>query len=180
MNEVERAMKELAKADIPSNEKVVVTEEDHPEKEWFEQAKRQTLATLPEFIRHLMNDYSHDYGTVVHAVAASAIAAAWAADHEPRGGITGFQAGFVMWDFIKQWSKPDNKTGLRLIDYDKMLYPQDADRFEPTMSSATWKKIQEEATRLLKEEPDSHPDVIAHWRSIVAGHVPFGYSVEED
>lgn len=165
---------------MPDIQRIAVTEDDHPEKEWFAQARKQTLATLPEFIRHLMNDYSHDYGTVVHAVAASAIAAAWAANDEPRGGLTGFQAGFVMWNFIRYWMMEDNKTGLRLVDYDKMLYPQYADRFEPTMSSATWEKIQEEAARLLKEEPDAHPDVIAHWRSIVAGHVPFGYSVEED
>ena len=39
-----------------------ITEED---KEtiagWFASAKVQTCETLPEFIRHLMHDYRHDY-----------------------------------------------------------------------------------------------------------------------
>ena len=96
----------------------------HPEKEWFKQAKKQTIETLPEFMNHIMNDYCHDYGTVCHAVAACAMAAVYAANHHPSGGITGFQAGFVMWDIIRQTNYPSNKCGMKLIDYDNMLYPQ--------------------------------------------------------
>ena len=36
-----------------------------------------------------------DYGTVCHAIALSAVA------RTAQGGITGFQAGAVMWEFIK-------------------------------------------------------------------------------
>lgn len=67
--------------------KTAITEEMHIEKEWREQACQQTLETLPEFIRHLMNDYQHDYGTVCYAIGACAAAAAWAADCEPGGGL---------------------------------------------------------------------------------------------
>ena len=168
-------------------EKITVTEEMHPEKEWFAEARKQTVETLPAFMNHLMSDYDHDYGTVVHAISACAVAAAWAADNTPDGGITGFQASFIMWDFIRQWSKPDNKCGLRLVDYDLFLYPQYEYRFEKTMDEDNWDAIQKEAQRLLDEAsegyPDKHPvhpDVIAHWKSIVDGHLPFGYSVVDD
>ena len=85
------------------NNKTPITEEMHLEKEWFELARKQTLETLPGFINYVMNDYMHDYGTICHAVAACALASAWAANDSPNGGITGFQANFVMWDFVKQW-----------------------------------------------------------------------------
>ena len=164
--------------------KVQITEEMHLEKEWFKEAKKQTLKTLPKFIDHIMNDYAHDYGTVCHAISACALAAAWAANEEKGacGGITGFQAGFVMWDFIRQWQYTRNKTALKVVDYDNMLYPQYEDKFQKTLTKRTWEGIQEEAGRLLQEaEADPvHPDVKAHWESIVEGHVPFGYTITED
>jgi len=160
---------------------IEVTEQMRPEKGWFEQAEKQTLKTLPDFVSHVMSDYSHDYGTVCHAVAACALAAAWAANKEPNGGITGFQAGFVMWDFIKQWSFPYNKTGLRIVDFDNMLYPQYEYKFNKTISKDLWEKLQDEAKNLLAEKGDFvHPTVSEHWKSIVAGVIPFGYSIIEE
>ena len=105
-------------------DKIAITEEMHLEKEWFANAKKQTLETLPAFMNHVLNDYCHDYGTICHAISACAIAAAWAADGSEQGGITGFQAGFVMWDVIRQWRYSSNKSGLKIIDYDDMLFPQ--------------------------------------------------------
>lgn len=164
---------------------IQITEEMNLEKEWFNQAKEQTIETLPGFISHIMNDYMHDYGTVCHAIGACAIAAAWAANKEPEGGITGFQAGFVMWDFVRQWSYRNNKCGMRIFDYDKMLYPQYDDMFDKTISPAVWNALQEQAKKNLAEDEKDrgypvHPAVIAHWKSIVEGKVPFGYTVKEE
>lgn len=161
--------------------KIKITEEMHVEKEWFEQAREQTLETLPDFINHVMNDYIHDYGTVCHAISACAIAAAWAADNTENGGITGFQASFVMWNFVKQWSYSSNKCGLAIIDYDKMLFPQYEEMFtKKTISFATWKRLQERAKELLAEKENgiAHPDVREHWKSVANGVVPFGYVVK--
>lgn len=164
-----------------------ITEEQHLEKEWFKEAHEQTIKTLPKFIQHIMNDYEHDYGTICHAVSACALAAAWAAIHHPQGGITGFQAGFVMWDFIKEWMYSNNKTALRLVDYDNMLYPQYEEQFDKVISKETFEGIRKEAKNRLDEYYDTleneryvHPDVVKHWRSIVAGNVPFGYKIKED
>ena len=160
--------------------KTAVNEEMHPEKEWFADAEKQTLESLPDFINHVMNDYVHDYGTVVHAVAACAIAAAWAANKADgaRGGITGFQAGFVMWDFVLQWQFKNNKSGLRILDFDKLLYPQYSERFEKVIDPKKWEKLQEMARTNL-EEKGACDEVREHWTSIVNGKVPFGFQVKE-
>lgn len=75
--------------------KIKITEADHLEKEWMLDAKKQTLETLPEFINHLMNDYEHDYGTIVKATAAAMIATFEACEKSEQGGFTGFQVGFI-------------------------------------------------------------------------------------
>ena len=152
-----------------------ITEEMGIHKEWFEEAKKQTLETLPEFLRKLTEDYEHDYGTIVHAISAGSIATAWAMNGSKQGGITGFQAQFVMWDFIRNWQ---NKEGpMKLIEYDDMLYPQYRDRFEKEISEETHKRLIEKAKEKIIESPDAHPGVIKHWKNIVIGIVPFGYTV---
>ena len=161
------------------SEKIIVTEEQHPEKEWFAEARKMTMENLPAFIDKMMNNYVHDYGTACHAVSACAIAAAWAA--ADKEGITGFQAGFVMWDFIRNWTKISNECGLRLIDFDDMLYPQYEDKFNKrTISSNNWERIQAKAKENLEKYKDSDTIVIQHWQSIIDGHVPFGYSVSDE
>lgn len=158
-----------------------INEEMHLEEEWFNQARKQTVETLATFINHLMNDYRHDYGTVCHAIAACAIAGMCAADNTDNGGISGFQAGFVMWDFIRQTNYLGNKCGMRIINYDDLLYPQYKYKFEKTLSRDTWNAIQEQAKKNLEEKESAHPSVIRHWQSIVDGTIPpFGFVVEED
>lgn len=62
-----------------------------------------------------------------------------------------------------------------------MLYPQHADKFEKTITSKCFKKLQDEAANRLKEDFSfAHPDVVKHWQSIVDGVVPFGYKVSDD
>ena len=157
-----------------------INEEMHVEKEWFKEAKEQTIETLPQFINHLMNDYRHDYGTICHALSAAALATVYAADKSPQGGITGFQASFIMWDFIRQWMYPHNECGLRLVDYDDMLFPQYQDKFEKIISPDTWNKIQEQARKYVDENDIVHPNVLAHWKLIINGEIPFGYVVKEN
>lgn len=164
------------------SEKIVAKEEMRLEKEWFKEASKQTFETLPAFMKHIMDDYEHDYGTVCHAISACAIAAAWAANRMDGacGGITGFQSGFVMWDFIRQWEYTGNKTSLRIIDWDNMLYPQYEHKFDKTISKSLWGKIQEQAKENLKNTPNAVESVVEHWQSIVEGKVPFGYKVIDD
>lgn len=161
--------------------KQVITEEMKVHEEWFKEAREMTMEQLPEFLRHLMEDYHHDYGTICHALTAGSIATAWAMDRHPQGGITGFQAGFVMWGFIRNWSYESNKCGLKIVNYDNMLYPQYANSFEKTIRENVWKNLQNEAKKALeKEDQYTSEEVIKHWQSIVDGNVPFGYKVVND
>lgn len=160
-------------------EKKRITEEIGLDKEWYAEAKEMTAEKLPEFIRHLTEDYSHDYGTIIKAMGAAAIAAVNAIDNSDQGGITGFQASCLNLEFLRNWYYTSNKCGLRLIDYDKMLYPQYYDRFN-TISATTWKKIQETAKTYLNSYDLASDAVRKHWKSIVDGVVPFGYTVVED
>lgn len=136
--------------------KTNITEEMNIQKEWYEEARSMTLDKLPDFIKKLMNDYHHDYGTICHALAAGGIATMYAMDKGEQGGITGFQAGAIMWQFIRNWSYSHNKTGLRMIDYDNFLYPQYDYKFDKTIEKDTWQAIQKEAESKIREAKEAH------------------------
>lgn len=133
---------------------------------------------LVEFLKYVKDNCNCGYGEAPRAMAQASVAVARYLAGE--FGITGFQAGFVMWDFIEDWQFTHNKCGLRIIDYDNMLYPQYDHKFEKTIRSSTWTSLQEAAKDRLEESPGAHPEVRAHWESIVNGQVPFGYRVEEE
>ncbi len=173
-------------------EKGCLEEQDGVHPAWYEQARKvvyeradgQEGETLQEFMKRVVDGYHHGYGTVCHAIAACALAAAWAANRMEgaRGGITGFQSGAVMWEWIQHWQSWEGEP-LKLVRYEDMLYPQYAHKFVNVISSETWKWLRERAAARLAENPRSelvHPDVRRHWESIVAGVVPFGYTVKED
>lgn len=161
-------------------EKIQITEENHFEDKWFMQAKTQTLETLPEFINHLMNDYEHDYGTIVKATAAAMIATFNACNNSEQGGFTGFQVGFLPWFMMdKFWG--ESEVGRKVIDFQNMLYPQYAHKFEKTMPSRIWHKLQKLAKERMEEPAENfYPDVREHISKIAAGEVPFGYTVKDE
>ena len=158
-----------------------ITEKDKEEVKWYADAKNQTLSTLPSFINHLLVDYEHDYGTICKAIAAAMLGAGYAVNNSNQGGITGFQAGSVMWEFIKEWSYSNNSCGLKILDYDNMLYPQYNNMFDKTISANTFKALQEMAKKNLLERNKEHihPDVLNHWKSIADGKIPFGYTIKD-
>lgn len=160
-------------------ERKSITEEMKVHEEWYKEAKNQTIESLPAFVNHLMNDYNHDYGTICHALTAGAIATMWAMNNHEQGGITGFQAGAIMWEFIRHWNYDHNKCGLKMVNYDNMLYPQYEDKFQKTITPDTWKALQKEAEAKLQESEGAHPAVKEHWERIKAGKLPFGFSVSE-
>lgn len=142
--------------------------------EWYEEAKKQTLETLPAFVAKLAA-HQHDYNTICYATAAAAVGAAWAMDKSPNGGITGFQGGAIMWEFMDAWNGV--KAPARLLKFEDMLFPQYGEKFN-SISAETWNWVQEEAKKKLEEKAEMvDPNVVDHWRSIRDGHVPFGLQV---
>ena len=161
-------------------EKKAITEDMGLQKGWCERAKSMKPDDFPEFFREMTEDYIHDYGTVCHAMAAVGLAAMFAFNNSDgaRGGITGFQAGCVMWEVIRHMNYEDNKCGLRLLNMDDLLYPQYEHKF-CSISSNIWEAVQKEAQKRLLERGAAHPDVVAHLESIVNGKVPFGLRIED-
>jgi hypothetical protein len=161
---------------MSSKVKQSITEEMNIHKEWYEEAEKQDITTLQSFIQHLINDYHHDYGTICHAITAAAIASAKTVNRSGQGGITGFQASCIMWEFITRWMRFESP--MKLLDYDHMLYPQYANDFH-SMSKDTWRWIQDEAKKRLTDSDYANETVKAHWQTIMNGIVPFGYEVRE-
>jgi len=159
--------------------KVIAREEMNLQEGWYAEARDMDMQKLPEFLRHLTEDFDHDYGTICHALTAGAIATCWAMNDTEQGGITGFQAGAIMWEFMKHWN--DVKAPARLLQYEDMLYPQYADRFDKLISKETWAYLQQRAKEKLREK-DSSPvaAVRLHWQNIAQGQIPFGYKVENE
>lgn len=133
---------------------------------------------LISFLQNVKENCNTGYGEAPRAISQAALATAWylASDF----GITGFQAGFVMWDFIKDWQYRNNKCGLKMVNYDDMLYPQYEYNFtDRSLYTDIFEAMQKEAKELLTNSKGAHPNVIAHWQSIVDGNVPFGYVLKE-
>ena len=150
--------------------------------------KRGTIKTfhdLVTFLKDVKDHYDLGYVETPRAIAQATVAVAQYFASE--FGMTGLQADFIMWDFIQDWEFRNNKTGLRLVNYDDMLYPQNQDDFcKKIILNSTWKALQKAAKENLenitvdKVGYDPNPAVAAHWKSIVDGKVPFGYEVGYD
>lgn len=131
---------------------------------------------LVSFLERVKDTCNTGYGTAPRTIAQAALATAWYLSSE--FGITGFQAGFTMWDFIRDWNYSTNECGMKIVDYDTMLYPQYAYKFEKTISKDTFEALQKAAKKNLeKYNGNANSSVIAYWQSIVDGNVPFGYEV---
>lgn len=158
-----------------------ITEEVKLQDGWYAEAKQVTMDNLTQFINHLLKDYEHNYGTICHALAAGALAAIHAMDNSPQGGITGFQAGAIMWEFIRHWNYESNKTSLKIVDYDNLLYPQYAHKFDGSIDPSVWESVKMQAYENLHKANDyTHPNVLKHWQNIVDGKVPFGLKIKEE
>lgn len=176
MNELKDEFRAEQEAEAKRTGRRMITEQSGVHEEWYKEAREtRTLGDLLLFLQKLCFAYQHDYGTICHALAAGAVAACWAVNREsPSGGITGFQASAVMWEFIQRWGGREGP--LRLIEYRDMLYPQYEERFEQTISEETWAYLQTEAVKLLADGAAA-PEVARHCKSIVGGKVPFGYKI---
>lgn len=130
-----------------------------------------------ELIEEVKTNFNYNYGVAPRSIAAVCVALANYLSGEM--GLTGFQAGFVMTDFMFGYQYNHNKCGIKILDYDDMLYPQHEQRFDKIITPHVWECIQRSARKKLSEDKyHAHDKVIEHWQSIVDGKVPFGYKVE--
>ena len=158
-----------------------ITEEMRLEKEWYKQAESVELKDLENFVRGLIEDYNHDYGTIVKAMCAGMKATFSAMNNDKnQGGITGFQAGCLSWEIFKQFRLEKMVTGARLLNFDHMLYPQYEDRFDKVIDAETWNALQKQAKENIEKKEVVTEQVLLHWHTIANGLVPFGYKVKQE
>ena len=143
----------------------------------YKLAKQQTPKTIGKFINDVMSMDDIDYGNVIDCIAACAITGAAAADNHKRGGITGFQAGYVMWRFIRNYMYENNKCGLRMIDWDNMLHHQEENSFNKVIPQDTFERLQKQAKEEIQIKWLSEKQK-QHLQNIIDGIPPFGYSIK--
>lgn len=126
-------------------------------KSWYDQANHQTTQSLGRFVAHLMG-WEHDYDSIVNAAVAAALASVHAvSSDEEQGGLTGFQMRFIASQVLMKLSYTSNKTGLRIIDYDKALYPQYSNEFEgQILPRSVWARLKAEANNRLAKAWEEH------------------------
>lgn len=152
---------------------------------WLEQRKLyadkteacRTPEDLSKFIEWI-HGQKHDYNTIVLACGAAAVAAAKVVERGPSGGITGFQAGGVMWEFIQRWGLYPKDTPLKITNYNDLFFPQMRYKFT-TIGKETWDWAQKEAVKNLGKRGHAAESVVSHWESIASGKIPFGLTIEE-
>jgi len=122
------------------------------------------IEELTKYIEDL-REQEHDYGTAVYAMSLAAVATYnYIANVK---GVTGFQASCAYLDIIRRTRRIEGP--FMILKLNDALYPQydiPARVVEFLDGGRTWLKT--EATKLLKNKNDAHPDVIAHWEKLAA------------
>jgi hypothetical protein len=144
---------------------------------WLDRAKAvSTEDELAALVRDVLAE-PQDYGTCVYSTAACALAGATLASK--KLGITGFQAGCVMWEFVQRWLHIEGPA--RLVRYHDMLYPQNAEKFVREIDSETAEYLKTEARKVLAGDAEfMHPAVKEHLERVAEGWVPFGFAVKPE
>ena len=156
-----------------------MTEKEYKEYIYNKADKVKTKEQLDELLSEVTNCEELDYGKIIYAISGCMLATANYIDNSEVGGITGFQASFIGWEMVKKFIHESN-IGMKLVDYENMLYPQYKEHFQKIISQDTWESLQKQAEINLKESPNASPKVIEYWKSIVKGKIPFGYKVEKN
>lgn len=133
----------------------------------------KSMLELRDYIDSLVNR-PHDYGTCVYAMSMAAVAAFQYVGGQL--GVTGFQASCADLEIIRRTRHLEMFT---IRNYEDLLYPQYAEKFDKTITSETWEALRKKATSLIENGGRVHPDVAAHWQSIADGQLPFGFIVKE-
>lgn len=141
-------------------------------KEMNEQDLREYKELWPKSIgelsRHIQEliERPHDYGTCVYAMSLASCAAFNYVAHKLE--VTGFQASCADIDFISRTRSM--KNGFKILDFENLLYPQylNEEHFPgyAMLIEKHKESLKASAEKLLEESPNSHPEVIAHWKKL--------------
>lgn len=127
----------------------------------------KSIDELNAYIKTLV-DRPHNYGTCCYAMSNAAVAAFRYVAHQL--GVTGFQASCAELDFL---AKTRGWKWGRILDYEKLLYPQYCNEKEfpswQTILADNAEKFAEMAKEKLADGAYSaHPNVKAHWERLAS------------
>ncbi|NDF51751.1 MAG: hypothetical protein EB116_17020, partial [Betaproteobacteria bacterium] len=108
------------------SEKRFITEADGVHNEWYEGARNQTLETLGAFVHHLVDDFSHDQSTVVHALVAGGLATITAMNAHPEADISPSQSSQLLGLFIRKWARIEGPA--KIMSWAALLTPSYRDQ----------------------------------------------------
>lgn len=155
-----------------------MTEQEYKRQVYDEADQVKTVEELNLLIERL-TAHPHDYGTIIYACAAAMIGAYKVMNASPQGGITGFQAGCLMWEMVHRFGEFSGGP-LRIQDFDHLRFPQYDDDWAVWLSPEGRAQIVERANRALSEARSMAPGVRKRHEEIVAGSWPSFVVLGED
>jgi hypothetical protein len=156
-----------------------MTEQEYRDAVYDEAKETKTPEALTEFIAKRYAE-TLDYGTIVYACSATMQAAFNVMNAHPQfGGITGFQAGCLMWEMVHKFGMFEKDAPLRIQDFNNLLYPQYDEKFATTISPETAAHLKEKAKVLAGKNGEfAHSEVMARWKKMADGWLPEFVAVE--
>ena len=136
--------------------------------------KAKTAKRLLE-IFSLAEEIREDFycGNIVPATAVGIVCGKLASYLSTIMGLTAYEQDVALREIAKHFSNKTNKSGVKLIDYDEMLYPQYDYKFT-TIPMSTTENLKEQAKNLLLQSEYANIDVKKRWEDIANGNIPFG------
>lgn len=156
-----------------------MTEKEYRDAVYAKAEKVKTAEDFAVLIAEMEQD-EFDYGRIVYACAAAAIAGFNVMNRTKNGGITGFQAGCLMWEMVRKFGM-FSEGPLRIQDFDHLRYPQYDDQWAVTISPESAGELQKRAAEVAGKNPEFvSPNVMRRNQDIAAGRFPSFVTVKED
>lgn len=139
------------------------------EKGWYKEIETLTSKSkYNAFVNKLIGGYEHDFGTSLRALACVVNATI----RFYGGGLTNFQAGYLMWKILETTFHIKDRVGLQLLKYEDLLYPQLLYHFEHELTKVQHDTLIGLAKQHLIEYPTACDEVRKHWEKIASGWLP--------
>lgn len=137
---------------------------------------REKVKTIEEFEKLLIDVKadSRDYGAIVEACSVMMNASF----NLLNPGISGFQAGCLMWMMIKKYGMYGDDSMLSIRDFREIIYPQMGYKFR-SIPKDFWQQAQDLAKKQLIDFKGSE-SVKKHMETVANGQIPFGLIVSDD
>lgn len=147
------------------------------EKEWYREIDTLTSQSkFNNFIKKLTSGYEHDFGTSLCALACIVNATI----RFYGGGLTPIQANYLMWKIIRKTFNYDDKIGLQLIQYEKLLYTNCEQNFELGIDKNQHLTLIDTAKIYLEKHKEAPKEVKEHWKKIASGWLPNNVVIFDD